>query len=261
MKGFVVVLCVVILAGCSKRPERELSQQPDLRDGKIEELEKAAQWDKPTGAVVVTTAAVLANQPFQPEELRATRIPASEIERDDLTDCGSAAWGLARTNFPAGHILRQSDKKFLGFSDNWRLIHRAKEYIAEGDFVTRENTIARYVRIADEKSTEDVLMRKAKHVLKAGQIIHSSDVDEELWEPVFYAVVPIRKGSVIDRTQLRKTYAKAFDLELDLYADLSESADEYRATKDMKAGTLLRMTDIESSDVLRTSPMRANWGS
>lgn len=256
MKGLVVVLCVVILAGCSKRPERELSQHPDLRDGKIEELEKAAQWDKPTGTVVVTTTAIFANQPFQPEELRATCIPASEIESDDLTDCGSAAWGLARTNFPAGHILRQSDKKYCGFLDNWRVTHRAKKYIAEGDLVTEENAVARYVRMAEENSTQDVLMRRAKHFLNAGQIIHSSDVGEELWDNIYCAEVPIRKGAVIDRTQVRKTYVKAFELELGVYADLTEPTEEFRAAKDIKAGTLLKVTDIQGFDQLRTSPMR-----
>lgn len=242
----VLAVCVLTLTGCIQRTQ-ERAYRPDPRDGHINELLRGTEnLSMELGSVVVSTHAVLEQQPFQQEELTQLQIPTSSIGPDDLTDCIFAEGRLACCNLPANHIVRQSDLLAQGFNDGWRPVHRAKKVIVAGELFTEENTIRRFVRISEDNATQDILMHTATRPISPGEIIHRSDTGPDLWENVYYAVEPIRKGEIIDCARMKLRVVKASDLDEEWnYADCNDMTEVFYAARDITCGAPIRCSDIK----------------
>ncbi|MBI5175962.1 MAG: hypothetical protein HY986_23965 [Candidatus Melainabacteria bacterium] len=153
---------------------------------------------------------------------------------------------MARCNLPANHIVRQSDLLAQGSDDNWRPVHRAKTVIVAGELFTEENTIRRFVLISEDNATQDILMHTATRPISPGEIIHRSDIGSDLWERVYYAIEPIRKGEIIDSAQMKLRIVKASDLDAEgNYADCSNMTEVFHAARDISCGEPIRCSDIE----------------
>jgi len=242
----VVTMCALVLSGCHYR-NQERPYRPDPRDGHIAELLKITGTSEvEMGSVVISTQAVLARQPFQPEELIQVQIPRAHVSSDDLTDCWCAEGRLSRNNLPANHIVRQIDLLAQGIDEGWRPIYRAKKAVSADELFTEENTTCRFVRISAQDATQDILMHRATRPIGVGAIIHMSDIGPDLWEYVYYAQRPIRKGQVIDRTSIQMRLVKASDLDAEWnHADCSDTTEVSHAAKDIKSGAPIRCCDIK----------------
>lgn len=240
-----VVLCAVPLAGCAYR-FREPPYMPALRDGHIKDLVKLGNDGVETGYVVVLTQAVLAHQPFQPEELRPEKLPSAAISMNDLPICTMAEGRLASANFPANHVLREGDLMPQGIDGGWHPIHRAKKSISAGELFTEDNTICRFVQISARDATPDVLMRIATRPIQKGHVIHLADIGPDLWEYVYYARHPIASGEALDPVRIERRLVKARDQDGEWnYADCSDTTQVVHAAKEIKCGAPIRCSDLK----------------